>query len=82
MVGLYGAFIIGLITAILGGKPGMISGATGSVAVVFVGLGLSVKSLYPELDAEALEHDGLALHTAYFYYCWAYSDSYWAYEDG
>ena len=54
MVGLYGAFIIGLITAILGGKPGMISGATGSVAVVFVGLGLWVKQHYPELDAEAL----------------------------
>lgn len=54
VVGLYGAFIIGLITAILGGKPGMISGATGSVAVVFVGLGLSVKGMYPELDAEAL----------------------------
>ncbi|MEA1879780.1 MAG: SulP family inorganic anion transporter [Campylobacterota bacterium] len=54
VVGLYGAFIIGLITAILGGKPGMISGATGSVAVVFIGLGLSVKSMYPELGAEAL----------------------------
>ena len=54
VVGLYGAFIIGLITAILGGKPGMISGATGSVAVVFVGLGLSVKGLYPELGTEAL----------------------------
>jgi len=54
MVGLYGAFIIGLITALMGGKPGMISGATGSVAVVFVGLGLSVKGLYPTLDAEAL----------------------------
>ena len=54
VVGLYGAFIIGLITAILGGKPGMISGATGSVAVVFVGMGLSVKALYPELDAQAL----------------------------
>jgi len=54
VVGLYGAFIIGLITAIIGGKPGMISGATGAVAVVFVGLGLSVKGLYPELDAEAL----------------------------
>ena len=53
VVGLYGAFIIGLITALLGGKPGMISGATGSVAVVFVGLGLSVKSMYPELDTEA-----------------------------
>lgn len=54
VVGLYGAFIIGLITALIGGKPGMISGATGSVAVVFVGLGLSVKSMYPELDNEAL----------------------------
>jgi len=54
VVGLYGAFIIGLITAILGGKPGMISGATGSVAVVFVGLGLSVKAMYPELSTEAM----------------------------
>jgi SulP family sulfate permease len=54
VVGLYGAFIIGLITAILGGKPGMISGATGAVAVVFVGLGLSVKNMYPDLDTEAL----------------------------
>ncbi len=54
VVGLYGAFIIGLITAILGGKPGMISGATGSVAVVFVGLGLWVKQHYPDLDTEAL----------------------------
>jgi SulP family sulfate permease len=54
VVGLYGAFIIGLITALIGGKPGMISGATGSVAVVFVGLGLSVKALYPHLDSEAL----------------------------
>ncbi|AKF24931.1 sulfate permease [Sulfurovum lithotrophicum] len=54
VVGLYGAFIIGLITALIGGKPGMISGATGSVAVVFVSLGLSVKYMYPDLDAEAL----------------------------
>lgn len=54
IVGLYGAFIIGLITALIGGKPGMISGATGSVAVVFVGLGLSVAKMYPELDKEAL----------------------------
>jgi SulP family sulfate permease len=54
VVGLYGAFIIGLITALLGGKPGMISGATGSVAVVFVGLGLSVKAMYPELNTEEI----------------------------
>ena len=54
VVGLYGAFIIGLITSLLGGKPGMISGATGSVAVVFVSLGLAVNHMYPELDKEAL----------------------------
>lgn len=37
-VGLYSAVIIGLITAIWGGRPGMISGATGAMAVVVVGL--------------------------------------------
>ncbi|WP_373028391.1 SulP family inorganic anion transporter [Sulfurovum sp.] len=54
VVGLYGAFIIGLITSLIGGKPGMISGATGSVAVVFVSLGLSVKYMYPDLSTEDL----------------------------
>ncbi|MEA2047163.1 MAG: SulP family inorganic anion transporter [Campylobacterota bacterium] len=54
VVGLYGAFIIGLITSLLGGKPGMISGATGSVAVVFVSLGISVKYMYPDLSTEDL----------------------------
>ena len=54
IVGLYGAFIIGLITSLLGGKPGMISGATGSVAVVFISLGLAVNHMYPNLDKEAL----------------------------
>ncbi len=38
LVGLYAAFIVGLITAILGGRPGMISGATGALAVVMVAL--------------------------------------------
>ncbi|BCD68064.1 SulP family inorganic anion transporter [Nitratiruptor sp. YY09-18] len=37
-IGLYTAFILGLITALIGGKPGMISGATGAVAVVLVDL--------------------------------------------
>ena len=36
LVGLYGAFMMGLITAIFGGRPGMISGATGAMAVVMV----------------------------------------------
>ncbi len=38
LVGLYGAFIMGLITALFGGRPGMISGATGAMAVVMVNL--------------------------------------------
>lgn len=38
LVGLYSAFIIGLITAVFGGRPGMISGATGAIAVVVVAL--------------------------------------------
>ncbi|TEW55996.1 SulP family inorganic anion transporter [Psychromonas sp. RZ22] len=38
MVGLYAAFMVGLITSIFGGRPGMISGATGAMAVVMVAL--------------------------------------------
>jgi len=38
LVGLYAAFMVGLITAIIGGRPGMISGATGALAVVMVAL--------------------------------------------
>jgi len=38
MVGLWAAFIMGLMTAIFGGRPGMISGATGAMAVVMVAL--------------------------------------------
>jgi sulfate permease, SulP family len=38
LTGLYAAFVMGLITSIFGGRPGMISGATGAVAVVLVSL--------------------------------------------
>ncbi|MEP0365609.1 MAG: SulP family inorganic anion transporter [Cyclobacteriaceae bacterium] len=41
LTGLYAAFVMGLITSILGGRPGMISGATGAVAVVIVSLAIS-----------------------------------------
>ncbi|MBX2915433.1 MAG: SulP family inorganic anion transporter [Cyclobacteriaceae bacterium] len=41
LTGLYAAFTIGLITSILGGRPGMISGATGAIAVVIVALAKS-----------------------------------------
>lgn len=40
LTGLYAAFMMGIVTAILGGRPGMISGATGAVAVVIVELAL------------------------------------------
>jgi sulfate permease, SulP family len=57
IVGLYTAFILGLITAVIGGKPGMISGATGSVAVVIIGLVLEVDAML-----EGLEVGGDALY--------------------
>jgi SulP family sulfate permease len=41
LTGLYAAFTIGLVTSIFGGRPGMISGATGAVAVVIVSLAIS-----------------------------------------
>ncbi len=52
IVGLYTAFILGLVTALLGGKPGMISGATGAVAIVFVGLAIKAN--------EQLAHAGIS----------------------
>jgi sulfate permease, SulP family len=41
LTGLYAAFVMGLVTSILGGRPGMISGATGAIAVVIVTLAAS-----------------------------------------
>ena len=38
MVGLYGAFMMGIITSLFGGRPGMISGATGAMAVVMINM--------------------------------------------
>jgi SulP family sulfate permease len=38
VVGLYGAFMMGLVTSLIGGRPGMISGATGATAIVMVSL--------------------------------------------
>ncbi len=58
IVGLYTAFILGLITSLFGGKPGMISGATGSVAVVLVGLALEATKLLKE---QGLSGDSLAI---------------------
>ncbi len=41
LTGLYAAFVMGLVTSVLGGRPGMISGATGAVAVVIAALAIS-----------------------------------------
>ena len=54
LTGLYAAFMMGLVTAIFGGRPGMISGATGAVAVVFVGLIAQLRLLYPEMGLEQI----------------------------
>ncbi|RXJ89233.1 sodium-independent anion transporter [Arcobacter sp. CECT 8983] len=63
LVGLYTAFILGLITALVGGKAGMISGATGAIAVVLVGLGVKVKEAIPEdLMAQLTANDELSTY--------------------
>lgn len=56
LTGLYAAFVMGLVTAILGGRPGMISGATGAVAVIFGGLTLKLNEMYPGIDNETVLH--------------------------
>ena len=55
LVGLYAAFMVGIITAIFGGRPGMISGATGALAVVMV-------SLVAEGNAFGAEGENLGLY--------------------
>jgi sulfate permease, SulP family len=54
LTGLYAAFVLGLVTAILGGRPGMISGATGAVAVVFGGLIAALKLNNPEISVDEI----------------------------
>ena len=53
LVGLYAAFIVGLMTALFGGRPGMISGATGALAVVMI-----------EMTEELVGHRGLSKELA------------------
>tara|TARA_A100001015_G_scaffold303722_1_gene393852 strand:+ start:699 stop:2207 length:1509 start_codon:yes stop_codon:yes gene_type:complete len=58
-VGLYAAFMMGLITAVFGGRPGMISGATGAVAVIFAPLVIKQTAAYG--SAVALQYLFLAV---------------------
>jgi SulP family sulfate permease len=55
LVGLYAAFMVGIITAVFGGRPGMISGATGALAVVMV-------SLVSQGNAMGAEGENLGLY--------------------
>lgn len=55
LVGLYAAFMVGLITSLFGGRPGMISGATGALAVVMV-------SLVTEGNAKGVQGDDMGLY--------------------
>lgn len=54
LTGLYAAFVMGFVTSILGGRPGMISGATGAVAVIFVGLILELKDAFPGITGDTI----------------------------
>ena len=63
IVGLYTAFILGLITSLIGGKPGMISGATGAVAIVFVGLGIEATAL---MEAQGIAREAIAMGVLHY----------------
>lgn len=54
LTGLYAAFSIGLITSILGGRPGMISGATGAIAVIYVGMIAVLRETIPGISIEQI----------------------------
>jgi SulP family sulfate permease len=54
LTGLYAAFSIGLITSIFGGRPGMISGATGAIAVVYVGMIAILKKAMPDISVDEI----------------------------
>lgn len=54
LTGLYAAFSIGLVTSILGGRPGMISGATGAVAVIYVGMIAIIRKANPDISVDEI----------------------------
>jgi len=64
-VGLYAAFMMGLITAVFGGRPGMISGATGAVAVIFAPM---VAKVLHDLQVAGMSfEDALSSATGYLF---------------
>ncbi len=61
LTGLYAAFTIGLVTSIFGGRPGMISGATGAIAVVYLGLITALKTMNPEISVDEITQNVFAV---------------------
>ena len=63
LIGLYSSFFLGLVTAVLGGRPGMISGATGAMAVVVVALVAEhgIEYLFPTVVLCGLLQIGIGL---------------------
>ena len=60
IVALFGAFVVGIISAVFGGRPGLISGAAGAVAVIFV-------NMIQEGHAKGLLFDTPVENMGYFY---------------
>ena len=56
IIGLYGAFMVGLVTAVIGGRPGMISGATGALAVVMVSLVKEGNAMMPDVEGAGVQY--------------------------
>ncbi|MCV9385338.1 SulP family inorganic anion transporter [Reichenbachiella ulvae] len=56
LIGLYGAFMVGLVTALFGGRPGMISGATGALAVVMVSLVKEGNEMMPGVENAGVQY--------------------------
>lgn len=54
LTGLYATFVLGLITSILGGRPAMISGATGAIAVIFIGLISELRGIFPDIERDQI----------------------------
>ena len=58
IIGLYTAFILGIITALIGGKSGVISGLTGAIAVVLFALSVKIQQTLPTNIIQELTHNG------------------------
>lgn len=58
LIGLYTACILGIITALIGGKSGVISGLSGAIAVIFLSLSLKIQETLPSNILEELSSNG------------------------